>query len=477
MKTFFLQLSLVTILFHWTTSATITRVAAAEADGNPEWRGAAASVVITPDKPMWMSGYAARTKPSEGKVHDLYAKLLILEDSRGQKVVIITTDLIGITPALRDPIAARLESDFKIPSAALLMNASHTHCGPELREDKATRRGLGGDRGAEARQYTQMLVEKLLKAIKTTLPRLEPVELKYASARAGFAMNRRLPTPKGVINSPYPEGPVDQRVPVLIVERPDRSLVAALFGYACHNTTLSFYQFCGDYAGYAQEYLEDAHPGMVALFMMGCGGDQNPYPRRSLDLAKQHGRALSNAVEVALSVKQPREIHGPLGIAMEEVELEFAAPPSREELLKRKETGNKYEQSHAIRLLDQLDERGGIQTSYAFPLQVIQFGNDLTLAAICGETVVDYSLRLQQELKSGNGNSHEQEPVVWVAGYSNNVFGYLPSLRVLKEGGYEGNRAMIYTSYPGPFAESVEQRVVSKIKDLAAQARMSTQQK
>ncbi|MCA9021023.1 MAG: hypothetical protein KDA74_12830, partial [Planctomycetaceae bacterium] len=346
-----------------------------------------------------------------------------------------------------------------------------------LREDKATRRGLGGDRGAEARQYTKMLVEKLLKAIETTLPRLEPVQLKYASARAGFAMNRRLPTSEGVINSPYPEGPVDQRVPVLIVERPDSSLMAALFGYACHNTTLSFYQFCGDYAGYAQEYLEAAHPGMVALFMMGCGGDQNPYPRRSLDLAKQHGRALSNAVEVALSVKQPRAIHGPLGVALEEVELEFATPPSREELLKRKETGNKYEQSHAVRLLDQLEERGGIQTSYAFPLQVIQFGNDLTLAAICGETVVDYSLRLQQELKSGTGNSGEQEPVVWIAGYSNHVFGYLPSLRVLKEGGYEGNRAMIYSSYPGPFAESVEQRVVSKIHELTNQARKSAQPK
>ncbi|WP_417389904.1 neutral/alkaline non-lysosomal ceramidase N-terminal domain-containing protein [Gimesia sp.] len=479
MKSFFLPLLMVGVLFNWTTSVLMTHVAAAETDTSPEWRGAAASVVITPDKPMWMSGYASRTKPSEGKVHDLYAKLLILEDNRGEKVVIITTDLIGITPALRDPIAARLESEFKIPSAALLMNASHTHCGPELREDKATRRGLGGDRGAEARQYTKQLVEKLLKAIAETLPRLEPVELKYASARAGFAMNRRLPTPQGVINSPNPEGPVDQRVPVLIVERPDSSLVAAMFGYACHNTTLSFYQFCGDYAGYAQEYLEEAHPGMVALFMMGCGGDQNPYPRRSLDLAKQHGRALSNAVEVALSVRHPREIHGRLGIAMEEVELEFATPPAREELLKRKETGNKYEQSHAVRLLDQLEERGGIQTSYAFPLQVIQLGNDLTLVAICGETVVDYSLRLQRELKTGAGNSGngDKEPVIWVAGYSNNVFGYLPSLRVLKEGGYEGNRAMIYTSYPGPFAESVEQRVVSKIKDLTAQARKSTLQK
>lgn len=477
MKFYFRQFLILTVLIIGMVSVTETHVSAAENDSKPEWRGAATSVVITPDEPMWMSGYAARTKPSEGKVHDLYAKLLILEDTRGQKVVIITTDLIGITRALRDPIAARLESDFNIPSAALLMNASHTHCGPELREDKATRRGLGGDRGAEARQYTKMLVEKLLKAIEATLPRLEPVELKYASARAGFAMNRRLPTPKGVINSPYPEGPVDQRVPVLIVERPDRSLMAALFGYACHNTTLSFYQFCGDYAGYAQEYLEDAHPGMVALFMMGCGGDQNPYPRRSLDLAKQHGRALSNAVEVALSVKQPREIHGPLGVAMEAVELEFATPPSREELLERRETGNKYEQSHAVRLLDQLEERGGIQTSYAFPLQVIQFGNDLTLAAICGETVVDYSLRLQQELKTSTGNSSDQKPVVWVAGYSNHVFGYLPSLRVLKEGGYEGNRAMIYTSYPGPFADSVEQRVVSKIHELTNQARKTTQQK
>ncbi|QDV50620.1 neutral/alkaline non-lysosomal ceramidase N-terminal domain-containing protein [Gimesia fumaroli] len=439
----------------------------------PEWRAAAGSVVITPEKSMWMSGYAARTKSSEGKVHDLFAKALIIEDAKGQKIVLITTDLIGITPALRDPIAARLESEYQIPSAALLMNASHTHCGPELREKKASRRGLGGDRGAEAREYTQALAKKIVKLVGETLPRLEPVTLKYSSGRAGFAMNRRLPTSKGVINSPHPEGPVDQRVPVLMVSRPDGSLMAALFGYACHNTTLSFYQFCGDYAGFAQEYLEADHPGMVALFMMGCGGDQNPYPRRSLDLAKQHGRALANAVETALSVKQPRLIHGPLGIAKDDVELEFATPPSRDELLKSQETGNKYEKSHATRLLAQLEERGGIQTTYAFPLQVIQFGHDLTLVAICGETVVDYSLRLQSELKSGFGVIGETEPIVWVAGYSNHVFGYLPSLRVLKEGGYEGARAMIYSSYPGPFADSVENRVTSKIHELTEKARQA----
>lgn len=448
---------------------------AAESENKTEWRAAAASVVITPEKSMWLSGYAARNKPSEGKVHDLYAKILIIEDKNAQKVVIITTDLIGITPALREPIAARLESDWKIPAAALLMNASHTHCGPELREAKATRRGLGGDRGAEAREYTQKLVKKIVAAVGKTLTKLEPVTLKYSYGRAGFAMNRRLPTAKGVINSPHPQGPVDQRVPVLSVRRSDNSVTAALFGYACHNTTLSFYQFCGDYAGFAQANLETAHPGMVALFMMGCGGDQNPYPRRTLDLAKQHGQALSNAVEVALKVKQPRIIHGPLGIAMDDVELEFATPPSKEELLEQKKSTNKYRRSHAERLLAQLDENGTIQTRYAFPLQVIQFGQDLTLAAICGETVVDYSLRLQKDLKVSVETSQDLEPIIWVAGYSNNVFGYLPSLRVLKEGGYEGGGAMTYTSYPGPFTETVEKRVVSKIKELTAQARKAAQ--
>lgn len=466
------RLYLLVVLFLIGISSGIdSRVQSAEVAKTTEWRAAAGSVAITPEKPMWMAGYAARTKPAEGKIHDLFAKVLIIEDAKGQKVVLITTDLIGITPALREPIAASLESEYQIPSAALLMNASHTHCGPELREKKASRRGLGGERGAEAREYTQSIVKKIVKLVGATLPRLEPAIVKYSYGRAGFVMNRRFPTPNGVVNSPHPEGPVDQRVPVLSVERPDGSVMAALFGYACHNTTLSFYQFCGDYAGFAQEYLEADHPGMVALFMMGCGGDQNPYPRRSLDLAKQHGRALANAVETALSVKQPRLIHGPLGIAMDDVELEFTTPPSRDELLKSKETGNKYEKSHAIRLLAQLDERGGIQTQYAFPLQVIQFGNDMTLVAICGETVVDYSLRLQSELKSGFGVVEDVEPVVWVAGYSNHVFGYLPSLRVLKEGGYEGARAMIYTSYPGPFTDSVEKRVTSKIHALTKQAR------
>jgi hypothetical protein len=375
-------------------------------------------------------------------------------------------DLIGVPAGFRDDVVDACRERYKLPPESILLNASHTHCGPELRVFKIRHYGAGAGREAQAIEYTRGLVQKVVGLIGRTLDRLEPAKLEVTHARAGFAMNRRLPTERGVINSPYPDGPVDHEVPVLKVLGADDELRAVLFGYACHNTTLSFYQFCGDYAGYAQEYLEAAHPNATCLFLMGCGGDQNPYPRRTLDLAKQHGRALANAVETALEARQPRTVSGPLRVAVDDVVLEFQKP-SDEVLRQRAESGNKYERRHAERLLAELEEDGRIRTEYAFPVQVAQFGDDLTLVALPGEAVVDYSLRLKKEFAA----EEKDGPRVWVAGYSNHVFGYLPSRRVLREGGYEGGGAMIYSAYPGPFTESVEERVVGTARELVRRVR------
>lgn len=353
---------------------------------------------------------------------------------------------------------------YQLPSESILLNASHTHCGPELRLFKIRHYDIEASREAQAIEYAENLMRKIIDLIGATLAHLEPVRLEYTHARAGFAMNRRLPTAKGVINSPYPDGPVDHEVPVLKVLSQDDELRAVLFGYACHNTTLSFYQFCGDYAGYAQEYLEQAHPETTCLFLAGCGADQNPYPRRTIELAMQHGRSLANGVEAALEAKQPKSITGPLRVAVDDVSLKFETPDAKE-LEKRKESKNKYERRHAERFLAELKETGQIQTEYAFPIQTIQFGDDLTMVALPGEVVVDFSLRLKQKLVSSSS--------VWVAGYSNYVFGYLPSQRVLSEGGYEGRSAMIYSEYPGPFHESVERRVLEKVRDLMSRVRQT----
>lgn len=428
------------------------------------WKAAAGAVAITPDQPVWMAGYAARNKPSEGKIHDLFAKVLIIEDDRGTRLAIVTTDLIGITPELRAAVEAQADKH-GLPPESLLMNASHTHCGPELRGERMVRFGIDAKYAAISRAYVRQLATKIGDLLGETLQRLEASRLVYSRARAGFAMNRRLPTASGFINSPNPDGPVDHEVPVLRVLGADGKLKAILFSYACHATTLSFQQLCGDYPGFAQQYIEEAHPGAVALFLNGCSADQNPYPRRTLELAEQHGRALANGVETALETKNVHEISPPLSVALDYSRLKFAGPPTRGEVEAEATSGNKYARFHGQALLDELERTGKIETEFStFPIQAAQLG-DLTLVAICGEVVVDYSLRLKRELSSDGDN------IVWVAGYSNYVFGYLPSARVVREGGYEGGGAMRYTTFPGPFEQSVEERVVSKVHELVKQVR------
>ncbi len=244
-----------------------------------DWKAGVSTAKITPQTLMWMAGYAARKHPAEGTLQELYAKALALEDQGGQRVVIVTLDLIGVLVTLRENVQKQVQERYQLPPSALVLNASHTHCGPEYRE----RTG----REEEARKYHHFLETTLVRLVGEALADLRPARLTYTHARTGFAMNRRrnYALPKDDINAkkaPNPDGPVDHDVPVLCVLDADENQRAVLMGYACHNTTLGFYQFCGDYAGWAQEYLEADHPGMTALFMMGCGADQNPYPRREV---------------------------------------------------------------------------------------------------------------------------------------------------------------------------------------------------
>ena len=150
-------------------------------------------------------------------------------------------------------------------------------------------------------------------------------------------------------------------------------------------------------------------------------------------------------------------LEGPLGVAAGETTLEFAEPPSRSELERQLESGNRYVRQHARLLLDELDTNGAIRRTYPYPISVVQFGGQLTLVALAGETVVDYSLMCKRRYEG---------PAVWVAGYTDDVFAYLPSLRVLREGGYEGRTGIVHQLVPTPFAESVESRVMAVVDRL-----------
>jgi len=437
---------------------------AAETGGAPAaWKAGVATVVITPEQSMWMAGYAARNKPSEGRIHDLHAKTLALEDAEGTRLVLVTLDLIGIPREFRDHLVKEVGERYELAPSSLLINASHTHSGPELRDWRGTQAwDLPPEQIELGRQYSDALFGKLVDLVGRALDAMAPAQLSYTHGRAGVAMNRRLLTANGYVISPNADGPVDQDVPVLRVSGSDGSIRALVFGYACHNTTLSDYEFCGDYAGFAQEYVEQAHPGATAMFVAGCGGDQNPTPRRTLDLARQHGRALANAVEAGL-VAKPRPVRGPLRVAVEDATLQLEPPASVDELKKQAQSQDKYQKRYAEEMIRELEGPGRRSNTYPYLVQVVQFGKDLTMVALAGEVVVDYSLRVKNELAGSP---------VWVAAYSNDVFGYVPSKRVVQEGGYEARGAVLYYGTTmTPFAPSVEESIVSKVHELVTQVR------
>lgn len=427
-----------------------------------QWQAGVAKVAITPEEPTWLSGYSSRDRAAEGKVHDLFAKALAIRDAAGERLVIVTLDLGSVSEAeIAGPVARQVEETHGLPRGALVLNVSHTHCAPEVAIERRVFHALDDEEEAKLARYIGWLNERIVEVVGAALDGLAPASLTMANSSADFARNRRFPTPDGFVNQQYDEGVVDHDVPVLSVRSADGKLMAALFGYACHNTTLAFYQYCGDYAGFAQYDIEARHPGATALFMMGCGGDQNPYPRHGpegLDHARRHGRSLADAVDRALAAPQ-QEIQGPLRVAYGVATLDLEPLPPREQLEADARGSSGHPQRKASYLLDRPDRDGTIELTQPCPVHVARFGDQLLLIAIGGETVVDYSLLCKREFGG---------PRVWVAGYCDDVFAYLPSLRVLREGGYEGRTGIVHQLVPTPFMPSVEDRVMAAVRRLVA---------
>ncbi len=269
------------------------------------WKAGLARVKITPPRPVVLLGYGDRTGPFEAVAADIYAKALTLEDRRGQRAVIVTADLVGFQAAVvTDEVCRRIEEKAGLQRRQLLFNASHSHTGPLVSLDphaaanSVAHAPLTADDVRETVAYTRTLQDQLVQLVCDALARLEPARLSWGAGRVDFPMNRRLPQSGRIVMSDNPAGSTDRSVPVLRIDAPDGTLRGVVFGCACHNATLTGRDnvIAGDYAGFAQEYLEQQHPAAQAMFMSGCGADANPSPRGSLELARRHGATLGGEV-------------------------------------------------------------------------------------------------------------------------------------------------------------------------------------
>lgn len=419
-----------------------------------------ARIDITPQWPIRLAGYGARTGESEGVLQKLYAKALAFGSDEESPSILLTVDLIAVPAHVTRQVAEAISERIEFDPARLAIHASHTHTGPEVGNLlNHFREPLPPDHLARINNYLEELVEKLGRVALEALERREPALVSRGEGVVRFAVNRRVLDENGRWSGfgVVPDGPVDHSLPVLRITDPNGGLRAILVSYACHGTTLGgeINSIHGDWIGDAQRQIERDHPGVTALVAVGAGADANPEPRGSVEHTAMHGREIADEVNRLLQKDLKPVTETPVAGRMV-VRLPYAEQPGTQELYAyTRESGAKAYYGRLA--LDRL-ARGMPPPEYLeYPVQTWTFGDQLAMVFLAGEVVVDYALRLKREFDPDR---------IWINAYVNEVPGYIPSTRILEERGYEAESSMYSYDHPSPFSKQVEEIIIDAVHQL-----------
>lgn len=420
---------------------------------------------ITPELPIRLAGYASRNQSAHRVDHPLLVQALALKNPSGERFVLVGLDNLEVSRAFIQPILQQLTDKLQLGRGAIAVVSSHTHSAPVLDQTLTDMVQPQPEERQRIESYSRLLRAKLVEAVEAALEDCQPAVLEYGQGRAGFAMNRRVYRGDNVDFGYNPDGPADWDVPVLRIQGTNGAVRAILFGYACHGTSVrggeDWYVVSGEYMAYARQHIEAHQPGAAAMYLTGMGADCDPAPRGRLLDAKRHGLELAGAVIGVLD--QPmRPVRGAFKLAYDEVELPLAPAPSREQLDKDARGADVYVKLRAEAYLKRLAAGQPLPESVPLPLAVLRLGEDLTFVLMGGEVVVDYSRRIKRMLA-------EDHP--WPIGYAYEVPCYIPSARIIKEGGYEAESSLIYYGFYGPFRTSIEEQLLTRLEGLVARVR------
>jgi neutral ceramidase len=444
-------------------AGTCRMAAAAEQAAGAAVPVGAAVVDVTPDYPIRLMGYGNRQTESEGIASRLKVRALAIGGDDGDgPTILVAVDNCAVGAKITEEVAARLKAKVGLKRERFVVCATHTHCAPALNSELAYIFGkpLPADQTERIARYTRELTDAIEKVALESLADRKPATLAWGQGRVGFAANRRvLKKGRWVGFGVNPNGPTDPSLPVLTAVDPSGKVRAVLFGYACHCTTLGgeFNKICAEWAGYACDEVERQSPGAVAVAIIGCGADANPEPRRNLDDAKNHGSAAASEVNRLIAAKSGlTPLPGRIACKVRRLELPLEPVPDRAALTERaRRTGSEAMLARAV--LERLDRGEPIPTSVPYIVQTWTFGDDMAMVFLAGEVVVDYALRLKWETDAQR---------LWVVAYSNDVPCYIPSRRVLSEGGYEADSSLIFYGHASRFAPEVEDLIVKAVHEL-----------
>jgi hypothetical protein len=418
-----------------------------------------ARVDITPDYPVRLHGYGNRRTNHTGVAQPLYAKALALGTDRQGASIFFTVDNLAVPGAVTDEVAARLKKRAKIDREQIALCSSHTHAAPMLSgaAPNIFSSDIIPEQQAAIGHYTRELTDKLEAVALAALSNRAPAKISRAQGTVTFAKNRRVIRDGRAQFGENNTAPVDHTLAVLLVHNVRDQLRAVLANYACHCTTLGgeWNQIHGDWSGCAQASIERDHPGALALISIGCGADANPSPRGKLEHAQAYGDAIATEVKRLLASPTQRLTKLPDG-KIKRFNLDFDPLPTRTQWEERASKPGIIGY-HAKKNLARLDRGERIPTTLPYSVQTWTFGDELAMVFLPGEVVIDYQLRLKREFDASR---------LWVNAYANDVPCYIPSRRILAEGGYEAEDSLWYYDRPARLATSSEDRIIRAVDDL-----------
>lgn len=412
---------------------------------------------ITPPVGIQLAGFAGRKEKSTGIYHDLRAVAVAIDDGVSP-VIIVGADLLGFYDKT-DRLRERIFEITGVPTERIILNGSHTHCGPAIRYQDMLRFGpLDHD-------YLDEMVRNIAHAVQQAWNTRVPARLHIGVGQCNFATCRRKPDPDNpakVLRTmlPYREGVADHEAPVITVASPDGELRAVIYSYACHPTSRGGLLIGADYPGYAHDYIEQQFPGVTACFLQGCGADQKPEPpdpnadvfgSRTIEEVRALGDELGGAVCGAISEGALQTVTGP--VTASQISLDLETEPLDRQMVKAGLDSEdflvrEWAEYHTARIQAALPE---VRT-VPFNLQTVRFGSSLAIVTLAAEATVEYGLYFKRELRKHFAD-------VLVLGYTNNIVGYIPVKRQIPEGGYCVLSANQIHKRTGPYVADTEDRI------------------
>lgn len=414
-----------------------------------------ASIDITPQHPVWLTGYGNRDHKSEGIYQSLIAGAISIAGGTDE-VLILTADLIGYDLAYAAAAKNRIAESAGLLPRQIVLTATHTHCAPFFYPMAMP--------GEPEKGYSEFLLNRLVEVAVRAKHRQVEGSVSFSRGRSEFGVSRRLPDGAGgVLFAPNPEGSMDRDLDTLWFSNAKEELVGSLTIFGCHPTSRGGYMIGGDYPGFLCRALSEETEA-PSFFATGCAGNIRPWfkgKNEGFNTPSLEELAAASR-QVAAEVMQSWEDAAPVNaealcVRSEFHHLPYTDLPDDDTLRDRSANDtNPLIRHWALEML-QLSEAGGLPSSCPQEIQVVQFNEEIRAIFLGGEVLTEIGLHIK----------HVLEPATTITvAYSNGLIAYVPSKATYDLGGYEVDGSHFYFLRPAPFAKEIEDLIVGKTIDM-----------